>query len=70
MYILAIKCVFEDVSDCDVVHGALYSCLRAIFGLSVVGVLVCICSAMLAYQLLRCENLFKYIFFYYSNRQS
>lgn len=59
MFVSAIKCVFEDVSDCDVVHGALYSCLRAIFGLSVVGVLVCICSAMLAYQLLRYEELFE-----------
>lgn len=65
---LAVKCVFEDVSDCDVVHGALYRCLRAIFGLSVVGVLVCICSAMLAYQLLRLLHHYNaqlYVYFIY-----
>lgn len=45
--------VFNAIPDCDVIHGALYSCLRAMFGLSVVGILVCIFSGMLVYQLFR-----------------
>ncbi|OWR51597.1 hypothetical protein KGM_210204 [Danaus plexippus plexippus] len=48
-----VRCVFEGVSDCGVVHGALYWCLRGVFALSVSAVLVCIFSCMLAYQLLR-----------------
>lgn len=45
--------VFDSTPDCEVIHGALYSCLRAMFGLSVSGILVCIFSCMLVYQLLR-----------------
>ena len=48
--------VFAGVSGCHVVHGVLYSCLRALFGVSVVGILVCIFSAMLVYQLLGHEK--------------
>ncbi|KAL0267874.1 UNVERIFIED_CONTAM: hypothetical protein PYX00_010023 [Menopon gallinae] len=51
-----IKFVFNSTPDCEVVHGALYSCLRAIFGLSVIGILVCIFSCMLVYQLLSHEK--------------
>ncbi|KOB64813.1 Uncharacterized protein OBRU01_23585, partial [Operophtera brumata] len=47
-----VRCVFEGVSECGVVHGALYWCLRGVFALSVSAVLVCIFSCMLAYQLL------------------
>ena len=45
--------VFAGTPNCEVVHGVLYSCLRALFGLSVIGILVCIFSCMLVYQLLR-----------------
>ncbi|KAI8441223.1 hypothetical protein MSG28_014873 [Choristoneura fumiferana] len=45
--VCALTCVL-----CDVVHGALYWCLRGVFALSVCAVLVCIFSCMLAYQLL------------------
>jgi ABC-type nitrate/sulfonate/bicarbonate transport system permease component len=45
--------IFNATPDCEVIHGALYSCLRAMFGLSVIGILVCIFSCMLIYQLLR-----------------
>lgn len=45
--------VFDSTDDCSVVHGAFYSCLRAVFGLSVAGVLVAVFSCMLVYQLLR-----------------
>ncbi|KAJ1526961.1 hypothetical protein ONE63_008508 [Megalurothrips usitatus] len=48
--------VFNAIPDCDVIHGALYSCLRAMFGLSVVGILVCIFSGMLVYQLFSHEK--------------
>ncbi|XP_060531708.1 uncharacterized protein LOC132705112 isoform X2 [Cylas formicarius] len=48
--------VFDSTPDCEVIHGALYSCLRAIFGLSVSGILVCIFSCMLVYQLLSHEK--------------
>lgn len=48
-----VRLVFDSLSDCGVVHGSLYSCLRAIFGLSVAGVLVAVFSCMLVYQLLR-----------------
>ncbi|XP_050358669.1 uncharacterized protein LOC126778972 isoform X2 [Nymphalis io] len=51
-----LRCVFEGVSDCGVVHGALYWCLRGVFALSVSAVLVCIFSCMLAYQLLSHER--------------
>jgi hypothetical protein len=49
--------VFNSTPDCEVIHGALYSCLRAMFGLSVIGILVCIFSCMLIYQLLRYHNI-------------
>lgn len=48
--------VFDAIDDCGMVHGALYSCLRALFGLSVVGVLVAVISCMLVYQLLSHER--------------
>ncbi|XP_022124960.2 uncharacterized protein LOC110999963 isoform X3 [Pieris rapae] len=51
-----VRCVFEGVTDCGVVHGALYWCLRGVFALSVTAVLVCIFSCMLAYQLLSHER--------------
>ncbi|KAL0809553.1 hypothetical protein ABMA28_011086 [Loxostege sticticalis] len=51
-----VRCVFEGVTGCDVVHGALYWCLRGVFALSVSAVLVCIFSCMLAYQLLSHER--------------
>ncbi|XP_026755974.2 uncharacterized protein LOC113515877 isoform X2 [Galleria mellonella] len=51
-----VRCVFEGVKDCGVVHGALYWCLRGVFALSVTAVLVCIFSCMLAYQLLSHER--------------
>lgn len=51
-----IKFVFNSTKDCEVIHGALYSCLRAIFGLSVIGILICIFSCMLVYQLLSHEK--------------
>ncbi|XP_049882567.1 uncharacterized protein LOC126378343 [Pectinophora gossypiella] len=51
-----VRCVFEGVTDCGVVHGALYWCLRGVFALSVSAVLVCIFSCMLAYQLLSHER--------------
>ena len=37
----------------QVVHGTIYTCLRAMFGLSVIGILVSIFSCMLVYQILR-----------------
>ncbi|XP_063230547.1 uncharacterized protein LOC134535403 [Bacillus rossius redtenbacheri] len=48
--------VFNSIPDCNVVHGALYSCLRAMFGLSVIGIMVCLFSCMLVYQLLSHEK--------------
>ncbi|XP_037938717.1 uncharacterized protein LOC119671913 [Teleopsis dalmanni] len=51
-----IRLVFDSLSDCGVVHGSLYSCLRAIFGLSVAGVLIAVFSCMLVYQLLSHER--------------
>jgi hypothetical protein len=48
-----VRFVFDATADCSVVHGALYSCLRAVFGLSVAGVLTAVFSCMLIYQLLR-----------------
>ncbi|XP_032593980.1 uncharacterized protein LOC6558831 isoform X4 [Drosophila grimshawi] len=51
-----VRLVFDSLSDCGVVHGSLYSCLRAIFGLSVAGVLIAVFSCMLVYQLLSHER--------------
>ena len=42
--------MFAATSNCEVIHGTIYSCLRAMFGLSVVGILVSIFSCMLVYQ--------------------
>lgn len=50
---VGVRFVFDATADCSVVHGALYSCLRAVFGLSVAGVFVAVFSCMLVYQLLR-----------------
>ncbi|GAB6020031.1 hypothetical protein CHUAL_002778 [Chamberlinius hualienensis] len=50
------KYIFNNTPDCEVVHGSLYTCLRAMFGLSVIGILVCIFSSMLVYQLLSHEK--------------
>lgn len=50
---IGVRYVFNATPDCEVIHGALYSCLRAMFGLSVIGILICIFSCMLVYQLLR-----------------
>ena len=49
----AMRYVFAGTSNCDVIHGVLYSCLRGLFGISVIGILVCIFSCMLVYQLQR-----------------
>ncbi|XP_065564805.1 uncharacterized protein LOC136030079 isoform X1 [Artemia franciscana] len=54
------KYTFADTMDCDVVHGALYSCLRALFALSVIGILVALATGMLVYQLLGHERKKKY----------
>ncbi|ERL83499.1 hypothetical protein D910_00521, partial [Dendroctonus ponderosae] len=51
-----LRFVFDSTPDCEVIHGALYSCLRAMFGLSVSGILVCIFSCMLVFQLLSHER--------------
>ncbi|XP_076324593.1 uncharacterized protein LOC143232729 isoform X1 [Tachypleus tridentatus] len=48
--------VFNNTPNCDVVHGSLSTSLRVLFGLSVVGILICIFSAMLVYQLLSHEK--------------
>ncbi|XP_015591416.1 uncharacterized protein LOC107265957 [Cephus cinctus] len=48
--------LFEGTPHCEAVHGALYSCLRALFGISVAGILACIFSCMLVYQLLSHEK--------------
>lgn len=54
MHVSGSRYVFNATPDCEAIHGALYSCLRALFGLSVIGILVCIFCCMLVYQLLRC----------------
>ncbi|XP_014208081.1 uncharacterized protein LOC106639137 [Copidosoma floridanum] len=48
--------LFEGTPHCEVVHGALYTCLRTLFGVSVAGILACIFSCMLVYQLHRHEK--------------
>ncbi|CRK96373.1 CLUMA_CG009790, isoform A, partial [Clunio marinus] len=53
---VGVRFVFDATADCSVVHGALYSCLRAVFGLSVAGVFVAVFSCMLVYQLLSHER--------------
>lgn len=44
---MAVRFVFDSSDECTIVHSALYSCLRAVFGLSVAGVLVAVFSCML-----------------------
>ncbi|KAJ6643688.1 hypothetical protein Bhyg_08653 [Pseudolycoriella hygida] len=53
---VAVRFVFDSSDECTIVHSALYSCLRAVFGLSVAGVLVAVFSCMLVYQLLSHER--------------
>ena len=48
-----LRYVFAAAPNCEVIHGTIYSCLRAMFGLSVIGILVSIFSCMLVYQILR-----------------
>ncbi|XP_054713419.1 uncharacterized protein LOC129222882 [Uloborus diversus] len=48
--------VFNNTPNCEVVHGSLYSCLRALFSFSVLGILLCISCSMLIYQLLSHEK--------------
>lgn len=48
--------LFEGTPHCEAVHGALSDCLRALFGVSVAGILACIFSCMLVYQLLSHEK--------------
>lgn len=48
--------LFEGTPHCEAVHGALHACLRALFGVSVAGILACIFSCMLVYQLLSHEK--------------
>lgn len=43
-YEVGYRFVFDSADECTVVHNALYSCLRAIFGISVAGVLVAVFS--------------------------
>lgn len=57
---VGVRFVFDATTDCSVVHGALYSCLRAVFGLSVAGVFVAVFSCMLVYQLLRFVEIKKF----------
>lgn len=56
MFIADLRFVFDSSDECTIVHSALYSCLRAVFGLSVAGVLVAVFSCMLVYQLLSHER--------------
>ena len=49
-YEATLRFVFAATPNCEVIHGTIYSCLRAMFGLSVVGILVSIFSCMLVYQ--------------------
>jgi len=51
-----LRYVFAAAPNCEVIHGTIYSCLRAMFGLSVIGILVSIFSCMLVYQILSHEK--------------
>ena len=53
MFSAALRYVFAAAPSCEVIHGTIYTCLRAMFGLSVIGILVSIFSCMLVYQILR-----------------
>jgi len=56
-----LRYVFAAAPNCEVIHGTIYSCLRAMFGLSVIGILVSIFSCMLVYQILSHEKKKKYL---------
>merc|ERR1719209_1820487 len=60
-YDATLRFVFAATANCEVIHGTIYSCLRAMFGLSVVGILVSIFSCMLVYQILSHEKKKKYL---------
>ena len=53
--------VFQDTPNCDVINGTLYFCLRILFGISVFGILLCIFTSMLVYQILSHERKKKYL---------
>lgn len=53
--------VFQDTPNCDVINGTLYSCLRALFGVSVFGILLCIFTSMLVYQIMNHEKKKKFL---------
>lgn len=55
-FIIGSNFTFHNITKCDVIQGSLYACLRALFGLSVFGILICIFSSMLVYQLLSHEK--------------
>lgn len=52
---------FQNIPNCDVVHGSLNTCLRALFGVSVFGILISIFTSMLVYQLMSHEKKRKYL---------
>ena len=60
-YEATLRFVFAATSNCEVIHGTIYSCLRAMFGLSVIGILVSIFSCMLVYQILSHEKKKQYL---------
>lgn len=47
-----VKLIMDLTTDCGIIHGSIYSCLRAIFGLSIAGVLIAIFICLLIWQLL------------------
>ena len=53
--------IFHGVVRCESIQGLLFSCLRALFLLSVMAILVCIFSLMLVYQLLSHQKKKKYL---------
>ena len=53
--------VIHGVSSCNVIHGLLFTCLRALFGVSVLSILVCIFTLMLVYQLLSHQKKKRYL---------
>ena len=60
-YEATLRFVFAATPNCEVIHSTIYSCLRAMFGLSVVGILVSIFSCMLVYQILSHEKKKRYL---------
>lgn len=53
--------VIHGVSGCHIIHGLLFSCLRALFGVSVLSILICIFTLMLVYQLLSHQKKKRYL---------